>query len=147
MSQGTRCHQLVMYVIYESPLQMLSDSPSNYYHEEESTEFISKIPITWDDTRFLAGKTGEYIALARKKEDIWYVGVMNNEKARKLELDLSFLKDGNYSAIIMQDGINADRNAEDYKRIGKTLDSQNKLIITLASGGGWAAILKKKTFK
>lgn len=143
MSIGTRCHQLAMYVVYESPLQMLSDSPSNYYREKESTEFISRIPTTWDDTRFLAGKTGEYIALARKKGNTWYIGVMNNEKARQMALDLSFLGEGSYTVEIMQDGLNADRNAEDYKRVVKTIAPNGKITINLASGGGWTAILNE----
>ncbi|GAP71179.1 glycosyl-hydrolase 97 N-terminal [Bacteroidales bacterium 6E] len=143
MSMGTRCHQIAMYVIYESPLQMLSDSPSNYYREEESADFISKIPVIWDDTRFLQGKTGEYIAIARKKDDTWYIGVLNNEESRQIELDISFLEGDRYFAEIMQDGVNADRHAEDYAKISRIIDTKHKLQIDLANGGGFAAVLKK----
>lgn len=143
MSMGTRCHQIAMYVIYESPLQMLSDSPSNYYREEESAEFISKIPVIWDDTRFLQGKTGEYIAIARKRDDSWYIGVLNNEESRQIELDISFLEGDKYLAEIMQDGVNADRHAEDYSKVSRIIDTNNKLQIDLAPGGGFAAVLKK----
>ncbi|MEZ5103495.1 MAG: glycoside hydrolase family 97 protein [Draconibacterium sp.] len=143
MSMGTRCHQIAMYVIYESPLQMLSDSPSNYYREEESADFISKIPVVWDDTRFLQGKTGEYVAIARKKNDSWYIGVLNNVESRQIELDISFLEGDKYLAEIMQDGVNAYRHAEDYAKVSRTIDVKNKLQVNLAPGGGWAAILKK----
>ncbi len=143
MSQGTRCHQIAMYVIYESPLQMLSDAPSNYYKEDECTGFISEIPTTWDDTKVLAAKVGEYIAMARKNGDKWYIGAMNNEEQRELELDFSFLPEGKFNARIVQDGINADRNAEDYKMVSAIVDNKTKLNIKLYPGGGWAAIITK----
>ena len=142
MSQGTRCHQIAMYVIYESPLQMLSDSPSNYYKESECTEYIVRIPTIWDDTEVLAAKVGEFIALARRNGDNWYIGAMNNGEQRELELDLSFLPEGRYTAEIMQDGINADRYAEDYKKVVTSFDNNTKLNINLFPGGGWAAIIK-----
>jgi len=141
MSQGTRCHQLAMYVVYESPLQMLADSPSNYYRESESTTFISRIPTTWEDTRVLEARVGEYIAIARKKGSKWYIGAMTNGQAREMELDFSFLGDGIYEAEIMQDGINADRFAQDYKKTSLSLSATSKLNIHLAPGGGWAAIV------
>ena len=143
MSQGTRCHQIAMYVIYESPLQMLSDSPSNYYKEKECTGFISEIPTTWDDTKVLAAKMGEYIAMARKNGDSWYIGAMNNEEQREMELDFSFLPEGKFNARIVQDGINADRHAEDYRMVSAMVDNNTKLNIKLYPGGGWAAIITK----
>ena len=143
MSQGTRCHQLAMYVIYESPLQMLADSPSNYLKEEECTSFISRVPVVWDNTKALDAKTGEYILVARQTGDNWYVGAMTNWTARDLTIDFSFLQSGEYKIEIFQDGVNADKCAVDYKRIVKTVSASDKLNIHLASGGGWAAKVSK----
>ena len=94
MSQGTRCQQLAMYVVFESPLQMLADSPSNYLREPESLEFLSAVPTVWDETRVLDARLGEYILLARRHGKEWYVGAMTNWTARDLDLDLSFLGSG-----------------------------------------------------
>jgi len=139
MSQGTRCCQLAMYVIFEAPLQMLSDNPTIYMKEQECTDFITSVPTTFDETVALDGKVGEYAALARKKGDTWYVGVLSNWNARELKLDFSFLDKGNYQAIVFKDGINADREATDYKKEIIKISSNDKLNIQLAPGGGWAA--------
>jgi alpha-glucosidase len=143
MSQGTRCHQLAMYVCYDAPLQMLNDSPSNYYKETESTSFISKMPTVWDDTKILEAKVGDYILTARHKDSDWYLGAMTDWTARSLNVDLSFLGEGNYEIEIMQDGINADMSCNDYKRVVKQVTKADKLKIDLAKGGGWAAICRK----
>jgi alpha-glucosidase len=143
MSQGTRCHQLAMYVVYEAPLQMLSDNPTIYMKEQECTDFITKVPTTFDETVALDGKVGEYIALARRKGDTWYVGAMSNWDARDLTLDFSFLGEGVYQAVVFLDGINADREAIDYKREVIKLSSESKLNIQLYPGGGWAARIDK----
>jgi alpha-glucosidase len=140
MSQGTRCHQLAMYAIFESPLQMLADNPTHYNKEPECLQFLSKIPSVWDATVPLQAKVGDYIAVARKKGAEWYVGAMTDWDARELIIDLSFLDaNKNYTAEIYEDGINADRNANDYKKITKTITKSDKLTIKLAPGGGWAA--------
>ncbi|HEX8327149.1 MAG TPA: glycoside hydrolase family 97 protein [Hymenobacter sp.] len=139
MSQGTRSHQLAMYVVFEAPLQMLSDSPTAYKREPESTDFIAQIPTVFDQTVALDGKVGEYVALARKKADTWYVGAMSNWTAREMTLDCSFLGDGNYEAVIFRDGVNADRDATDYKREVVKVSSKDRLKIALSPGGGWAA--------
>ena len=139
MSQGTRCHQLAMYVMYEAPFEMLSDNPTAYMHEGESVKFITAIPNTFDETIALDGKVGEYAALARRRKDTWYIGAMSNWDARDITLDLSFLKAGNYEAEIFQDGINADRDATDYKRQVIRFSSTEKMNIHLSKGGGWAA--------
>jgi len=144
MSLGTRCHQIAMYVCYDAPLQMLADSPSNYYKETESTTFISKMPTVWDNTKVLDAKVGDYILMARQKDNNWYLGAMTDWTARSLDLDLSFLGEGNYEIEIMQDGINAEKSCNDYKRIVKQVTNADKLRIELAKGGGWAAICKKK---
>lgn len=143
MSQGTRCHQLAMYVCYDAPLQMLNDNPSNYYREEESAAFISKMQTVWDDTKVLDAKVGDYILMARQKDNNWYLGALTDWTARSLDVDLSFLGEGTYEIEIMQDGINADKYASDYKRIVKKVTKADKLKIELAKGGGWAAICKK----
>ncbi|MBN2699252.1 MAG: glycoside hydrolase family 97 C-terminal domain-containing protein [Bacteroidales bacterium] len=138
MSIGTRCHQLAMYVVFESPLQMLADNPTNYRREAECTRFISKIPTVWDETVVLDARVGEYILLARRRWDTWYIGAMTNSEPRDLELDLSFLPGGSYTLEQFADGINADRNAQDYKRTEIQVVSGQKLKIHLAPGGGWA---------
>lgn len=144
MSQGTRSHQLAMYVVYEAPLGMLSDNPTAYMREQESTDFIAKIPTTFDETVALDGKLGEYVALARRKGDTWYIGALINWTPRDLMLDFSFLGEGNYEAEIFQDGVNADRDATDYKREIVTVTKNDKRTIHLADGGGWAARIYRK---
>jgi len=142
MSQGTRCHQAAMYVVYDAPLQMLCDNPSNYLKEPEYTQFIAQIPTTWDTTIALQGKAGEYVAIARKKGDTWYIGAMTNWDARKLDLDLSFLGSGNFQLEAVQDGINADQHAADYQFHKQTVTSADKLTIQMSEGGGWLGTLK-----
>jgi alpha-glucosidase len=139
MALGTRCHQLAMYVVFESPLQMLSDSPSNYLREPEAMEFLASVPSVWDDTRILDGKIGEYVLVARKTGNDWYAGAMSDWTTRELELDFSFLSDGNFSMDAYQDGMNADRMAGDYKKTIMSVNKFTKLKIKLAPGGGWAA--------
>ena len=143
MSQGTRCSQLAMYVMFEAPLQMLADNPTAYLREQECTDFIVKVPTTFDETVPLDGKVGEYAAVARKKGDTWYVGAMTDWDARNLTLDFSFLGAGVYQATIFKDGVNADRDGTDYKKEVINISSGDKLNIQLAPGGGWAARLEK----
>ena len=144
MSIGTRCHQLSMYIIYDAPLQMLSDSPTNYEKESEAIQFISRMKTVWDETRVLQAKIADYIVTARRSGDNWYIGAMTDFDARTLELDLSFLGDGEYLIDIMQDGINADRAAMDFQYISKRVTKDSKLSIPMVSGGGWAAICTKQ---
>ena len=139
MSQGTRSHQLAMYIVYEAPLQMLSDNPTAYMKEQESTDFIAKIPTVFDETVALGGKVGEYVAIARQKGDTWYVGAMSNWDSRDITIDLSFLGTGNFEGEVFKDGINADRDATDYKKEIIKVASHDKLTVHLSNGGGWAA--------
>ncbi len=139
MSLGTRCHQLAMYVVYESPLQMLSDSPSNYLREPEAMEFLAAVPTEWDESKALDGKIAEYVAVARRNGSDWYVGAMNNWSARELEIDFSFLPEGHFEMSAYQDGDNADRFGSDYKLVKMPVARTTKLKINLAPGGGWAA--------
>lgn len=141
-SQGTRCRQLAMYAIYESPLQMLADSPTNYLREPECLEFLSAVPSVWDETRGLDGRIGEYIAVARRNGKEWYCGAMTDWAPRELQIDLSFLPAGNFKIDEYRDGVNADRRADDYKKVTHVVNNGMKLTIKLAPGGGWAARIR-----
>ena len=143
MSQGTRCRQLAEYVIFESPLNMLCDAPTNYMKEEECTKLIALMPVVWDQTVALDSKLSEYIIMARRSGDVWYIGGITNWDTRVCDLDLSFIGEGNYRVEVFKDGINADRNANDYKRENFNL-SQNKMLrIKMAPGGGFIAKIIK----
>ncbi|MGB2897718.1 MAG: glycoside hydrolase family 97 catalytic domain-containing protein, partial [Candidatus Acidiferrum sp.] len=139
MSLGTRCHQLAMYVVYESPLQMLSDSPSNYLREPEAMEFLASVPTEWDETKVLDARIAEYVFVARRNGADWYVGAMTDWTPRELEVDFSFLPEGKFQLEAYQDGVNADRNGSDYKLVKSQVNEGTKLKIRLAPGGGWAA--------
>lgn len=144
MSLGTRCQQLAMYVVFESPLQMLADNPGNYMREPECLEFLRAVPTEWTETKVLQAKLGDYIAVARKAANgDWYIGAMTDWTPRDLELDLSFL-DGNYALTAWQDGINADRDGMDFKKTSQQVDAGKKLTVHLAPGGGYAARLVKQ---
>jgi alpha-glucosidase len=143
-SQGTRAHQVALYVIYESPLQMLSDSPSNLMKEQETTDFIVNIPVVWDDIVGLDGKVGDYLLLARRSGKNWFVGALTDWTSRDMKLNLSFLPAGEYTLDIFQDGINADRYATDYKHLKTDAKSGDIINIHLAPGGGWAAKISPK---
>lgn len=143
-SMGTRCQQLAMYVVYESPLQMLADNPTNYYREPVCMEFLSKVPSVWDKTIVLDSKITDYVLLARQSGNDWYVGAMTDDKARDFTVDFSFLDNRTYTADVWQDGINADRNGNDFKKISVEVTKATKLNIHLAPGGGWAARVYKK---
>lgn len=144
MSQGTRCHQLAMYVIYESPLSMMADSPTNYINEVECTHFIASVPQVFDETKVLLGELGEYLALARRKGKTWYVGAMTNWYNREIKIDLTFLDEGEYEGIIFRDGINADRNAQDYVREVIKVNKDTILNIDMAPGGGWVGAFSEQ---
>jgi alpha-glucosidase len=139
MALGTRCHQLGMYVVFEGPLQMLSDSPSNYLREPETMEFLAAVPTTWDETKVLEAKISQYVLLARRNGNDWYIGAMTDWTPRDLEVDFSFLPDGSFTLDAYQDGVNADRNASDYKKSTQQITRSTKLKIHLAPGGGYAA--------
>jgi len=144
MSMGTRCHQLAMYVVYESPLQMLADSPSNYLREPETMEFLGPVPTVWDETRVLDARIGDYVAVARRHGRDWYVGAMTDWTARDLEIDLSFLPAGAFELDAYADGVNADRWASDYARTKSEVDRTRRVKVRLAEGGGWAARLRPR---
>ena len=143
MSMGTRCHQLAEYMIFDSPLCMLCDSPDNYEAEPECTAFIASVPTVWDDTRIVAGKVGEYIVTARRSGDVWYLGASTSWRPAKISVDIAFLGDGAWKAEIFRDGVNAERNGRDYIRETVNVLATDKLEMSLAPGGGCAAIFRK----
>ena len=142
MSQGTRCHQLALYVVLDSPLNMLCDSPTNYLQEAECTHFIASIPTVWDETRILDGRLGEYIVTARRKGSTWYIGAITDWNPRDLKIDLSFLG-GERSAELFRDGVNADRKASDYRCEELRIDTAKPFAVHLAPGGGF--VMKIRT--
>ncbi|MGD9634740.1 MAG: glycoside hydrolase family 97 protein [Pirellulales bacterium] len=142
MSLGTRCHQLAMYVVYESPLQMLADSPTAYRKEPQCMKFLSAVPTVWDDTQVLRAQVGEYVVVARRSGDDWFVGAMINWDRRRFDLDLDFLAEGTYRLESWSDGINADRNAQDFSYNSRVVTSGDEISLPLAPGGGWVGILR-----
>ena len=145
MSLGTRVHQLAMYVVYEAPLQMLADSPSHYLREPEVMEFLKPVPTVWDETRVLAAQLGDYVVIARRRGQDWYIGAMTDWTSRTLDIDFSFLPGGRFQMVAYEDGPNADKMGHDYKvTTSNDIDRTKKLTIRLASGGGWAARIYKK---
>lgn len=141
MSQGTRCHQLALYVVLESPINMLCDAPTNYMREPESLDYIANIPTVWEESIILDGKIGEYIVTARRHGDTWYIGGLTNWTARDLTVDLTPLKVAGKKAVLFKDGVNADRKASDYKK--ETVTLNEKFQIHLAPGGGFSMKVKK----
>jgi len=139
MSQGTRCHQLALFVVFESPLQMLADSPTHYRREPEAMEFLAAVPTVWDETRVLDARLGEYVLLARRSGSDWFLGAITSWTPRDLTVDLSFLPAGSYQLTQWSDGINADRYAQDFRMSTATVSPVRKLAIHLAPGGGWTA--------
>jgi alpha-glucosidase len=145
MTLGTRCNQMAMYVVFESPLQMLCDIPTHYLKEEKTMEFLRAVPAVWAKTVPLDGKVGEYVSIAREaKNGDWYLGAMTNWTARDLTADLSFLGEGDYQMHIWKDGLNADKNAKDFAMETITVNRQSKVPMKLVSGGGYVARLIKK---
>ena len=144
-SIGTRAYQLALYVVFESGVQMLADNPTLYYRNPDCTEFITGVPVTWDETKVLDAKIGEYVIVAKRKGEQWFIGAICNgkEKEREFEIHLDFLKDSkNYQMTSFEDGINAARQAMDYRKKDTVVKSGDKLQIKLVRNGGWAAVLK-----
>ena len=142
MSQGTRVHQMAMYTTFEAPLQMLADSPTKYMQNQECTDFIAQIPTTFDETIALDGQLGEYIVIARRKGSVWYLAAMTDWTPHDLTISLDFIGDGQHTADIFADGVNALKEATDYKHTLQTVTSKDRLNIHLSSGGGWTAIIR-----
>jgi len=142
-SIGTRAYQLALFVTFESGLQMLADNPFYYYREKECTDFITSVPVTWDETKVLAAEAGEYFVVAKRKGDKWFVGAITNSTARDIEVKLDFLQDRKiYNTTAFKDGANADVQAIDYKKVKGTNIRGEKLQLHLVRNGGWAAVLE-----
>ncbi len=142
-SIGTRAYQLALFVTFESGLQMLADNPFYYYREKECTDFITSVPVTWDETKVLAAEAGEYFVVAKRKGDKWFIGAITNSTARDIEVKLDFLQDRKiYNTTAFKDGANADVQAMDYKKIKGTNIRGEKLQLHLVRNGGWAAVLE-----
>lgn len=140
MSLGTRCHQLAMYVVYESPLQMLADNPTHYQQEPACMAFLQQVPVEWDTTVPLQARVGDYVMIARRaKNGDWYIGAMTDWTPREFQLTLDFLPEGNYRMQLWKDGVNADRNAQDFKTDTLTVNKRTVVPVKLAPGGGWVA--------
>ena len=142
MSQGTRVHQMAMYTTFEAPLQMLADSPTKYMQNQECTDFIAQIPTTFDETIALDGQLGEYTLIARRKGTTWYLAAMTDWTPRDLTVNLSFLSAGQHQADIFADGVNATKEATDYRHIRQSVSATDRLSVHLSSGGGWTAIIR-----
>ncbi|MCQ2111315.1 MAG: glycoside hydrolase family 97 protein [Bacteroidaceae bacterium] len=142
MSMGTRVHQMAMYTIFEAPLQMLADSPTHYKQNQECTDFIAAVPTTFDETIPLLGQMGEYVAIARRKGNVWYVAAMNNWTPRTLTIDCSQFLTAGMNMDSFEDGINADREATDYKHVTRKVSATEKITVKLAPAGGWTAIFR-----
>ncbi len=142
MSQGTRAHQLALYVMLFAPLQMLSDAPYRYEAEPEVLDLLRRIPETWDETVPMAGEIGRYAALARRKGEVWYVAALEGGEGRRLDLGLSFLTEGRYRVELFRDGPNAHRLGEDYVREERLLTARDVLSVDLAPGGGAVAVVR-----
>lgn len=143
MSQGTRAHQLAMYVVFESPLQMLADSPSHYLREPNVMDFLADVPTVWDETHALRAKIGDYVAVARRHGQEWYLGAMSDAEGRTLEVELSFLEEGRtYRLTAWRDGPNAGRYAEDFQKRGRFVSAGDTLTLEMAPGGGFAGRIR-----
>lgn len=142
-SMGTRCHQLAAYIVHDSPFTMLCDAPTNYLNEQECVDFMASLPVEVDSTFIASGELGKYIVTVRKKDVNWYIGGMTNWDERDVQLDFSFLPEGmSYTAVLFKDGVNANKQAEDYRKETIRIDKDSRLTLHLASGGGFAMKLE-----
>jgi alpha-glucosidase len=142
MSLGTRCQQLAMYVVFESPLQMLADSPTHYEHEPEAMEFLGPVPSVWDETRVLDGAIGRFIIVARRHGQEWYLAAMTDWTPRGGDIELSFLGAGDYQMTAYEDGPDAATRASDYRKTTTTVTRATHVKMQLAPGGGWVARIR-----
>jgi len=139
---GTRVFQMALYVVFESGLQMLADNPTNYYQNKECTEFITQVPTTWDETIALEAKAGTYALVAKRKGEEWFIGGINDgsQPNREFKISLDFLdKSKRYNMTAFQDGVNAGRQAMDYKKQTSQVTSKDIITIKMVRNGGWTA--------
>lgn len=141
-AMGTRAFQMALYVVLESGVQMLADNPTRYYQNDDCTRYIASVPTVWDETRCLSAKAGEYLVVAKRKGQKWFIGAITNGTPRDLTLSLSFLASGNHKLTAFKDGVNADYQAMHYNKIEQSVTPGTLLNIHLAKNGGWAAVIE-----
>lgn len=141
-AQGTRAFQMALYVVLESGVQMLADNPTRYYQNEDCTRYIASVPTTWDETRALEAKAGEYAVVAKRKGNKWFIGGITNPTPRDFKLKLDFLGAGNHKLTAFKDGINADYQAMHYNKVEQTVTAASTIDIHMAPNGGWAAVIE-----
>ena len=140
---GTKVYHLAAFVLFESHLQMLMDNPSRYDMWPDCRDFITSVPVNWDETRVLVAEAGQYIVMAKRRGDQWFIGGITNDKQREVEVTLSFLPEGKELHMTsFVDGVNADRMAMDYRMEQRTVNRNTKLSIKMARNGGFAAAIK-----
>ncbi|MBR6461214.1 MAG: glycoside hydrolase family 97 catalytic domain-containing protein, partial [Verrucomicrobia bacterium] len=139
MSQGTRCHQLAEYIVFDAPFAMLCDTPVLYEQEPEYTRFLASIPVEPDETQILSAELGKYIVTARRKGDVWFVGGLTGWNVKQVDIPFSFLKKGQvYQAVLYKDGVNAERRGADYTVDRFMVNSADTRSVRMSSGGGFA---------
>ena len=143
MSQGTRAHQIALYIVYDAPLVMLCDSPSAYEEDKATTDFITSIPTTFQNTTVLSGEIGKSIVTLREKDGVYYIGGLTNWDERDIDIPLDFLSEGTWRARIYKDGVNADVTATDHVIENINVDSSTSLELHMAPGGGFVIIIEK----
>ena len=141
MGSGTRAYQMALYVCFESGLQMLADSPTRYLREDVCTQFITSVPTTWDETRVLTAKAGDYYVVAKRKGSLWFIGAITGDKPQDLDISLDFLA-GSGLLTYFQDGRNAHRIAVDYKKGEQKVSPQTTLHLHLVRNGGWCGVIR-----
>jgi alpha-glucosidase len=139
---GTRCHMLAMYVVLENYLSMVCDYPDAYINQP-GFEVIGKMPTTWDETRVIAAEVGDYVSIARRKKDKWFIGTITDSTAREINVRLDFLPVGKYTADIYSDADDANENANHLAKQTIVVDKSTMLKLVLASGGGNIIVLNK----
>ena len=139
---GTRCFNMALYVILESGVQMLCDNPTRYYENEDCTRYIASVPTTWDETRALEAKAGEYVIVAKRKGSKWFIGGITNGTERDFSIKLDFLSPGRHRMTAFKDGVNAGYQAMHYNKVEKNVDNSETVDIHMARNGGWAAVIE-----
>lgn len=142
MTAGTRSYHMALFVAFESGIQMLADSPTRYYENPECTEFITSVPVTWDETRVIDAKVGSYYVVAKRKGTKWYVAAITGKDGQKLSLPFNFLGAGKHHITWFQDGPNSNRQAMEYRKRQGEVDSSTTFSIELARNGGWCAVIE-----
>lgn len=142
---GTRCHQLGLYVVFESPLMMLVDNPSNYYREPVSMEFLSQVPTVWDETKVLKAQIGDFVVVARRSGAKWFIGAITDWTGREFNISLDFLPEGTYTLTSWEDGVNVKSQPADHAKRVKKVNNKETLTLKLAEGGGYVGVFEADT--